>query len=130
MKKSLTKKSKKGFTLIELVVVIAILGILAAILIPVISGFIQRANDAADQANARGLFNAASMVLAVNDTALAIDTLGPTELTTAGVDDLFGTIPTGSTVVVVAAGSGRVVQSAQVNGWTYNPSNDPMFSGS
>mgnify|MGYP001040518555 CR=1 FL=1 len=34
------KKSKKGFTLIELVVVIAILGILAAILVPVISGFI------------------------------------------------------------------------------------------
>lgn len=36
-------KSKKGFTLIELIVVIAILGILAAILIPSFSGFQDRA---------------------------------------------------------------------------------------
>lgn len=41
MKKLL--KSKKGFTLIELVVVIAILGILAAVLIPRFSGFQDRA---------------------------------------------------------------------------------------
>lgn len=64
MKKSLAKKSKKGFTLIELVVVIAILGILAAILIPIIGGFIQRANEAADQANARNLFNSVSLLVA------------------------------------------------------------------
>jgi len=62
MKKGLVKKSRKGFTLIELVVVIAILGILAAILIPVISGFIQRANEAADLANARMLYSTGAMV--------------------------------------------------------------------
>ena len=36
-------KNRKGFTLIELVVVIAILGILAAILIPQFTGFQERA---------------------------------------------------------------------------------------
>ena len=62
-----TKKSKKGFTLIELVVVIAILGILAAILIPVIGGFIKRANESADKANARSLFNAVSILLSTDE---------------------------------------------------------------
>ena len=39
----INKKKKKGFTLIELIVVIAILGILAAVLIPRFTGFQDRA---------------------------------------------------------------------------------------
>lgn len=39
----LKNKKKKGFTLIELIVVIAILGILAAVLIPKFGGFTERA---------------------------------------------------------------------------------------
>ena len=61
MKKGLTRKNKKGFTLIELVVVIAILGILAAILVPLISGFIERANLSADISSARMLYSAGAM---------------------------------------------------------------------
>ena len=52
---------KKGFTLIELVVVIAILGILTAVLIPVISTFVDRANNQADIANARLLLLATTI---------------------------------------------------------------------
>ncbi|HAL74837.1 MAG TPA: hypothetical protein DCM45_07110, partial [Clostridiales bacterium] len=63
MKKNLKKRNKKGFTLIELVVVIAILGILAAILIPVIGGFIKSANLSKDEANARNLFNSTAIIL-------------------------------------------------------------------
>ena len=39
------KKNKKGFTLVEMVVVIAIIGILAAILIPALTGYISKANE-------------------------------------------------------------------------------------
>ena len=57
-------KRKKGFTLVELIVVIAVLGVLAAILIPIIGGYIAKANTAADKANARCLFNAVAVLVA------------------------------------------------------------------
>ena len=41
-------KFNGGFTLVELVVVIAILAILAGVAVPAYSGYIEKANDAAD----------------------------------------------------------------------------------
>lgn len=37
-------KNKKGFTLVELIVVLVILAILAALLIPALTGYIDKAN--------------------------------------------------------------------------------------
>jgi type IV pilus assembly protein PilA len=63
------KLNKKGFTLIELIVVIGILAVLAVILIPSIINYVGQAEDAAGLANARSAYSAAALAVATEDLA-------------------------------------------------------------
>ena len=60
------KKKNKGFTIVELVIVIAVIAILAAVLIPTFSSLIKRANLSSDQVAVRNMNNALAMDEAVN----------------------------------------------------------------
>jgi type IV pilus assembly protein PilA len=57
------KKSKKGFTLVELLVVLVILAILAAAIIPSMMGFIDKAKQESHAAECRSVLLAADVVM-------------------------------------------------------------------
>lgn len=89
MMKGLMKKvrgNKKGFTLAELLVVVAIVGILVAISIPVFTAQLSKARKATNQANLRAAKAAAiaayltdeDVTLADKDGALKTDFAAPT----------------------------------------------------
>lgn len=77
-------KNRKGFTLIELIVVIVIIGILAAVIIPNLIGFGDSAKKKADLATARTLATAAATVYADDPDAAAEEYEA-----TGAIDDLL-----------------------------------------
>lgn len=67
------KANKKGFTLIEMIVVIAIIGILAAVLVPSMAGYLSTAKESRKEANAKAVYTAAQAAvtsLEATDNAL------------------------------------------------------------
>ena len=86
MLNTLTKKrGKKGFTLMELLIVVAIIAILVAISIPVFSSQLDKAREATDQANERAAKAAAVVQYLTADTT-------PTASTTYCYDAAAGTL--------------------------------------
>ncbi|TDT61968.1 type II secretion system protein [Fonticella tunisiensis] len=68
MKRKNSRK-KKGFTLVELIAVIAILGILAAIVVPKVSNYTAAANNAKLLANAKTIAQAVELYNTEQDNA-------------------------------------------------------------
>ncbi len=92
-------KENKGFTLVELIVVIAILGILAAVAVPAYTGYITKANEAADTqvlSAANTAFAAACMESGItNRQVTGAPKLTVADSKVAALDMASATVPTG-----------------------------------
>ena len=122
------KKNQKGFTLIELIVVIAILGILAAIVAPRLMGFQEKARERADETMAATIANAGIIHIAELDTFSGIGT----GLTYATADDFLGAIAADNlidTTLNSAAGvNGEITSQKYVGGFglSYDPATNTL----
>lgn len=112
-------KNKKGFTLVELIVVLVILAILAALLVPALTGYIDKANAEKVVAECRMVVMAAQTETsstyakgAISDTN-KVNATNVTKL--AEVSALNGTSPAAVYTVHVSA-DGKVLDVLYVNG--------------
>jgi len=56
MFKKINRKNKKGFTLAELLIVVAIIGVLVAVSIPIFTAQLEKSREATDLANVRSAY--------------------------------------------------------------------------
>ena len=122
-KKSLLRK-RQGFTLIELIVVVAILGILAAVIIPRVSGWRSSAEVSADQSNATMLNNAVQMYEATEGEYPTATTIGA--LVTLLISEDY--LPSGTSVTAQSDGASfaLTIVGGKVEAVTYTPAPIPV----
>lgn len=85
MKKLLNKKNNKGFSLVELIVVVLIMGIIAVALAPQVMKWVETARDNSDENTAKDI--KAAVQIAIADSQGKGETVGATtfSVTSAGV---------------------------------------------
>ena len=118
-------KNKKGFTLVELIVVLVILAILAALLVPALTGYIDRANNQKIIAETRSVVMAAQTV-ASEKYATATDNLsigdedGTNVITLKSITDLAEVTGKGtlSNVTFQKAGDSKFAGQIHTLTWT------------
>ncbi|MCI9143295.1 MAG: prepilin-type N-terminal cleavage/methylation domain-containing protein [Lachnospiraceae bacterium] len=94
MLEKLRKNNKKGFTLVELIVVLVILAILAALLIPTLTGYIDKAKEK-------------QIIAETRQIVMAAQTLVDEEYAKKGVDDATG--------ITFANATGNVASTIYMN---------------
>lgn len=71
-KEELKKQGKKGFTLMELLIVVAIIAVLVAIAIPLFTNQLEKSREAVDEANIRDAYAVCTSALLTNSNQEAV----------------------------------------------------------
>ena len=112
------RRTNKGFTLIELIMVIVILGILAAFALP---RFADMSSDAKD-ASIKGLAGSIKSAMAISHAAYLIDATSPASVTLDGIsvalEDGYPTVAS----IITAAG-------ITTTDWTYTTGSTARVAG-
>ncbi|MCR4689534.1 MAG: type II secretion system GspH family protein [Saccharofermentans sp.] len=123
--KKMRKESKKGFTLVELIVVLVILAVLAAMLVPALTGYIKRAREEKEYQTAATVYSAAQAVITDMYGRGKITTSGSLTNTTSqfgsDVFDLAGVNKSAVTAFSFTYGTDYIIKGGTVtiNGSTY-----------
>ena len=123
------KKNNKGFTLAELLIVVAIIAVLVAIAIPIFTTQLEKSREAVDAANIRAAYaEVVSEVISGNTTAsrdvkMKQKTDGwlstfdfPANLEEADATASAKKVPAGGTVKITATASGAAIDCSKVLG--------------
>jgi prepilin-type N-terminal cleavage/methylation domain-containing protein len=139
--KNMVQNKQKGFTMIELMIVVAIIGILAAIALPKFADMIEKSREGSTKGNVGALKSANAIyygdmqgvwpttmnTLSTYKYSLYLDII-PQVKVTGKFDANTGTkSPVASTVSMLAGG---VVPAAAVTGWAYDSTNGLSFVNS
>ncbi len=123
----MNKLNKKGFTLTEMIVVIAIIGILAGVLIPTITGYISRANKSNDEQLAASMTDEIERYCIEND--LKQDQLIGTDIRTILTAKGYNLVPSKDSWTYVYNAEKKVVELKDVKkgvlAWSSTDSVDP-----
>ena len=135
-------KKQSGFTLIELMIVVAIIAILAAIALPAYQNYTKQARYSDIVTTADGLKTKFSACFALHGTIAACDTFTATELGTAPAATANYSTPaaptvTGTTAITILVdglapvGQGCEITATITNGepvWTYRNKNGATYT--
>jgi prepilin-type N-terminal cleavage/methylation domain-containing protein len=134
-------KARKGFTLIELMIVVAIIGILAAVAIPKFAQMMEKAKEGATKGNIGAIKSALSIYYGdqqgnwpwqITDSLFAnylkvpvpaVKITHPKSMFPSGTP-LSGTC---ATVAMINSGSGGETYAATGDGWLYNQATGNVF---